>query len=281
MTGPSAVCMQNDRQQIGRVLSERPSSTGGAHRQVALGDVGEGPGGDAVRPVLSLGGGQGGGPEREPRLVAERGEDDVVLQVAEDFPADVFLAEPPGFDEGQEQVLVEQGAADPRQERHQRARAGETRAGRVAQGDVAGAPRLHQAGHAVAAVAARFQRVEAVVLQPTGDRVDPAQAGQGFEVEPPLAHREVAGFHQRDAERARFEGVLEVPGMPESGREQHDQRRLVAHRRHVAQDVALGPEERRDARDVGVLEFRGQDVGGNAAAFQRLAQAAGDPGMVA
>ena len=97
------------------------------------------------------------------------------MQILEHAAAHVGLAEPPGFHERQLDFLAEPLAANPREERHQRGARRETGARRVGQRDISRAPRFHHSGHPAAAADPVFERVEAVIINPAGDPVDPAQ----------------------------------------------------------------------------------------------------------
>lgn len=106
-----------------------------------------------------------------------------------------------------------------------------------------------------------------------------AQALQGLEVEPLVAHREIVALDQRDAQVARDVGVLEVGLVVGPGRQQHDVRRLAGrahalealHHRVVGGGQALHVQRLEGLRE---LPRNGQPV------LQQVAQARGSLGAL-
>jgi hypothetical protein len=89
---------------------------------------------------------------------------------------------------------------------------------------------VEQAGHAERRVAAQFERVAIAVVLAAQDDMHALQAAQGLQVDRVAAHRQVLPLDQRKAEVAGQVGVLEIGFVVRPGRQQHDVRRLAAHR---------------------------------------------------
>jgi hypothetical protein len=88
--------------------------------------------------------------------------------------------------------------------------------------DVAGTHGLQQARNAERRIAAQFERVAVVVIQPAEQRMYTPQAAECSEVDAIAAHRQVLSFDQGKTEIARQIGVFEVGFVVGSRRQQDD-----------------------------------------------------------
>jgi hypothetical protein len=146
---------------------------------------------------------------------------------------------------------------------------------RVGDQHIAGAHRLQQAGNAQRRVAAQFERVAEVVVEPAQDGVHAAQAVECLQVDAFATHRQVLPFDQREAEIAGEVGVFEVGFVVGARRQQHDQRRLVAVRCPMRQAVLQFAEERSQVLDVQVAELFGKEAADDGPVFERITGAGG------
>ena len=82
--------------------------------------------------------------------------------------------------------------------------------------------------------------IEEVVVDPAIDHIHPLQALGRLHADDVVLHHEILAHDDLDAHRAGEEGVLEIGGVVDAGREQHD-RRLVrietVRRGDVAQEI--------------------------------------------
>ena len=99
---------------------------------------------------------------------------------------------------------------DRRQERVEGRRLEHAHAEGVRDQHVAGAPRLREAGHAERGVGPELQRIAEVVVEAPEDDVHPIEPFQSLQEHPIVAHRQIAAFHQREAQVAGQVRVLEV-----------------------------------------------------------------------
>ena len=150
-------------------------------------------------------------------------------------------------------------------------------ADRIGDRDIAGLPRADQPAHAQHGFRAEHVRVEEIVVQAAIDRVDGAQAGDGAHVDALVLDHEVRADDERHAHFARQEDMLEIGGVVDAGREQHDLRIAmlaggdVGHRGAQAAAVIIdrleadaGHEVRKGAQhEMPVLDDVG-DAGGRA-----------------
>jgi hypothetical protein len=93
--------------------------------------------------------------------------------------------------EGICQRLAEQLLAGAGQESRQRRRLEQAAAERVGNQHIAGAHRLQQAGNAERRIAAQFERIAVVVVEPAQDGVHAAQAAERPQVDALAAHRQI------------------------------------------------------------------------------------------
>ncbi len=112
---------------------------------------------------------------------------------------------------------------------------GEAGAEGVGHGDVAGAIGIEEPGAAQRGVGAEDQRIAEVVVDAAIDDVDALEAVGGAHVDDVVVRDQVAAFDEIDAHLAGEVGVLEVGGVEDAGREQHDIRLGPAFRRERAQ----------------------------------------------
>ncbi len=138
------------------------------------------------------------------------------------------LAAPPCGERRQREFFAEQMARKPRQKTEQRGRLQKRRARRVRHHHALGTDRLQQPRHAERRVRTQFERVEVFVVDPFDHAVHRLQSAQGLQVQPLVAHRQIAAFDQRQAEVARQIGVFEPCGAVRPGRQQHDLRLVLA-----------------------------------------------------
>ena len=101
--------------------------------------------------------------------------------------------------------------------------------------DVAGAIGVEQPGAAQRRIGAEDQRIAEVVVDAAVDDVDALEAVGGAHVDDVVVRDQVAAFDQIDAHLARQVGVLEVGGVEDARREQHDVRLWAALGRERAQ----------------------------------------------
>ena len=95
---------------------------------------------------------------------------------------------------------------------------------RVGHGHVPGPHSLDQARDSEERVAAELQRIAIIVVEPAEDHVHRLKPAQQLEINAIVADRQIAPFHQRVAEIAGEEGVLEVGLVVRPRRQQHDAR---------------------------------------------------------
>ncbi|MNX57720.1 hypothetical protein D3C86_885430 [compost metagenome] len=110
---------------------------------------------------------------------------------------------PPGRNGRQDQFFTKQELIDLRQEAQQPWRLQHTAAKGIGHQHPPLPHGFQQARHAKGRIGAQLQRVAEVVVEPAHDRVNPAQAAQGLQVDRGIAHRQVAALHQRITELAR------------------------------------------------------------------------------
>ena len=155
------------------------------------------------------------------------------------------LAAPPGRHRRHRQRLAEQPFAQRRQEAEQGAGFEHARTERIGHQHPAGADRAEQPRDAQRRVGAQFERIAEIVVEPAQDRMHPAQAAQGLQIDRVVAHGQVLPLDQRKAEIAGQEGVLEIGFVVRTGSQQHRQRRLAVGRRHARQIVLQRAKEAR------------------------------------
>ena len=99
---------------------------------------------------------------------------------------------------------------------------GEAGAEGIGDRHVAGAISIEQTGAAQRGVGAEDQRIAEVVVDAAIDDVDALEAVSGAHVDDIVVRDEVAAFHEVDAHLAGEISVLEVGGIEDARREQHD-----------------------------------------------------------
>jgi hypothetical protein len=189
------------------------------------------------------------------------------------------FAAPPGGHRGQHQVFAQQGLGQPGQKAQQPLRLQEGRAGQVGHQQVAAAQRLQQPGHAQRGVGAQLQRVAPCVVHALEQGMHRLQPAQGAQVQPFVAHRQVAALHQGDAQVARQVGVLEIGFVVGAGRQQGDVR-VGAGRGHGPQAIDPGPVAGGQALDLQGLERAREQPGDGQPVLQHIAQAGGGLGAL-
>ena len=193
-------------------------------RQVSLhGEVFAAPH-DAAGPFVELGAAECLADDRLHARARVGGFDDAVFELRQHRLHRRLLAAPPGGQRGHGQRLAQQMLAERRQKAEQGRGFEEGRTRCIGHQHIAGANHLQQAGHAQRGVGAQFQRVKELVVEPLEQTVHGLQPLQGLEVEPVVAHHQVAAFNQRQAEVARQVGVFKIGFVVRAGGEQHDAR---------------------------------------------------------
>ncbi len=121
---------------------------------------------------------------------------------------------------------------------------------------------MNSPGDAQRGIGAECQRVDEVVVHAPVDHIHAAQAGGGAHVDEVVVNHQVAPLHQLDAHLSRQKGVLEVGGVVDARREQHDVRIGAPSRRQRAQSgqqrlgvVIDGPHTRSCGKDPGKMRF--------------------------
>ena len=193
------------------------------------------------------------------------------FQVIQHVIQTVRLPAPPRRRRRQGQLFVQQSAAQGGQKRYQRSAFQPAAAQRVDDADVAGPHRLHQTCAAEQRRLIQFERIAERIVQPPQDDVNRLQAGQRFEIDALVAHRQVAALDQGVAEVARQIGVLEVGFVIRSGGQQHDARVVAVARCHVVQRLPQGGKVRRQPLHLAVAQHLGQDARQHLAILQRIA----------
>ena len=101
-----------------------------------------------------------------------------------------------------------------------------------------------------------------------------AQAGQCLQINTVGTHRQILPLDQREAEVARQIGMFKIGFVIRAGREQHDQRRLLAAghftRRPLRQTILQGAEEIRQMLHAQIAELLGEGARDNQPVFQRI-----------
>ena len=196
------------------------------------------------------------------------------MELVQHAPPDLRLAEPPGFHEGQFDFLTQPFPANPRQERHQRGRGGESGTGSIHQRDISRAPRLDHSRNSATTVTAVFERVDPVVLDPANHAIDPAEACESFQEQTPFAHREIRRFHEGKSEQSGFVCVLEIRRMAVSRSEENDVRHLAARGSQRLERAAFQIEKMAEPGNPQCLERLRQQIRGDIPVFQNLPQPA-------
>ena len=240
-----------------------------------LRQVGIGAGGDACAQLGALRDVEAPSEARLTPPRAEGGLDHQALEVVERARQAVGCAAPPALHRGQDELLAEDVAAQPGQQRHQRGVLRQAAAEGVDDGDVAAARGLDQAGDPEGGFVAQLERIAEVVVEPAQDDVDRVQAAEGLEEHAVVAHREVATLDQGVAEVAREVGMLEVALVVGPGSEQHDARIVVVARRQADEGVAGGGEEGGQSPHPAFAVGLRQDAREHDAVLERVAGAGG------
>ena len=135
------------------------------------------------------------------------------------------VAQPPGVDVAEHRLLAEVVADEVRQVGVDELVVGHAVADGVGEGDVAGAGRVDEAGHAEHRVGAEVHRVEELVVDAPVDHVHRLEPLGGPHHHPAPAALEVATLDELDAHRAGEQRVLEVGAVVDAG-SQHDDVRV-------------------------------------------------------
>src|SRR5262245_61116273 len=128
--------------------------------------------------------------------------------MVEDIAALALLTAPPGSEARHRELLVEEVLAEARQEAQERVALDEPGAERVADGDLAGARRLHEAGHADQRVRAQLERIAEIGIDAPHDEVDRLEPLDGLQVDAVVAHGEIGAFDDAEAQVTREISVL-------------------------------------------------------------------------
>ena len=151
----------------------------------------------------------------------------------------------------------------------------------VDHGDIAGAHRLQQAGHAELRVFLELQRVAEPGIDAADDDVHGFQSAERAQPDAAVAHGEIVALDQRVAEVGGEEGLLEVGFVLRAGSQDDDPRFAGSGVGGEGfEGLAQGPEEAGDAADAGAVEKAGHRAGHYAAIFHDVAAAGGCLGAV-
>ncbi len=181
------------------------------------------------------------------------------------------LAAPPGRDARDRELLVEEVAAQARQEAQERVALDEARAERVADHDLARARGLQEARHADHRVRAQLERIAELGADPAHDEIDRLEALDGLQIHAVVADREVRALDDAEAEIAREVRVLEVILRFLPRRQEHRERRIaVAEAQEALRERA---EKAREPAHVALREHLGQGLRRHDAILERVARA--------
>ena len=133
-------------------------------------------------------------------------------------------------------------------------------AGRVRQCDVPACPRTHEARHADQGLGIERLRVEEQVVDAPVDDVDPLGAVDRAHVAAVVVGDEQIGaLHQLHARLPREIGMLEIGGVVDAGRQQHDERHLARPGREARERLVQLGRIVVDRQDGRRLEQLGED----------------------
>jgi hypothetical protein len=158
-----------------------------------------------------------------------------LVEVGQHMLALFLFAQQEGLHVGQDGIFVEVVADHVGHVGVDRLVVGEAGAEGVGHGDVAGAIGVEQARAAERRIGAEDERIAEVVVDAAIDDVDALEAVGGAHVDDVVVGDQVAAFDQIDAHLAGEVGVLEVGGVEDARREQHDIRLGAALGRQRAQ----------------------------------------------
>ena len=150
----------------------------------------------------------------------------------------------------------------------------------VADGHVAGAVGVHQAGAAQRRIGAEHPRVDEVVVDAAVDHVHALRAGGGAHVDEAILHEQVLPFHQFHTHLLRQEGVLEVGAVVHAGRQHHHRGVGGGGGAAVAQGFQQQVGVVRHGRHAVLAEQAGKQPHHHRAVFQHVAHAAGHAQVV-
>ncbi|MNZ75097.1 hypothetical protein D3C78_935680 [compost metagenome] len=180
------------------------------------------------------------------------------------------FAAPPGGDGRQDQLFAEQELIDLRQETQQARRFQHTTAERVGHQHTPLPHRFQQTRDSEGRISAQFQRVAEVIVEPTHDRVHPAQSTQGLQVDRGVAHRQIAALHQRITELTRQVQMFEIAFVKPPGCQQHHQGCVLVTGGLTSQCFLQGSEEPGQVLHLQITVQLGKGPGHNRAVFQRI-----------
>ena len=176
------------------------------------------------------------GPDHEALAArAVDGLDDELVEPVEHLLERARVFEPPGVDVRQDRLLAEVVPDQVGQVGVDELVVGDAVADRVGDRHVAQPRGQQQSWAAEHRVGAELQRVEELVVDAAVDHVDPRGAGGRAHPDPPARAEQVAALDEFDAHEPREQGVLEVGGVEDAGREHHDGRVVDPRRRARAQ----------------------------------------------
>ena len=181
------------------------------------------------------------------------------------------LAAPPGRDARNREILVEEVAAQARQEAQESVALDEPRAERVADRDLARASGLQEPGHADERVRAQLERIAELGADPAHDQVDGLQALDGLQIHAVVADREVRALDDAEPEIAREVRVLEIVLRRLARRQEHGERRVAV--REAQEPLRERAEEAREPAHVALREHLGQALRRHDAILERVARA--------
>ncbi len=152
--------------------------------------------------------------------------DDDIVQPIQDLFAPLRIAEPPGRDVWDRQVLTQQRWRERRKEAQHRTRFNSPRPKRVGDHDRPIARRLHETGHAQTGARVQLERIGEIGIQAPQQDFGSLQTRHGANEHTVIADGEIFAFDQDKSEIAREIGVLEI-GFVHRTRRQHANARIV------------------------------------------------------
>ena len=184
--------------------------------------------------------------------------DDQKIQVLAHIAPSPGLAAPPGSHRGQRQALTQQAAAEAGEKGDKRRGFQQPAAQGIGNGYVAGADRLHQAGHSKIGVGAQLEGIAKAIVHAPQNHVHRPEPFERLEKDPVLAHRQVSSLDQGESEITRQVGMLEVGLVQRTGGEQHYPRMGARRGGKAQQGLAKGAKKGRPAGAPGLRE-RGRE----------------------
>ena len=186
---------------------------------------------------------------------------------------------PPRTGRGEQQLLPQQAPGHRRQKFDKAGRFHQPAAQRVGHRHARLPHRLHQARRAGQRRTVELQRIALPVGHPTQENIDRHQATERLEIDPVVAHRQVATFDQRVAQIAGEVGVLEIGRARRPWALQSDAGIFPA-RRQPLEHAAEGDEKGGQSLDMALAKHSRQQPRHHQPVFQTVAEAVRHAGPV-